>query len=179
MTSHANIKYAQWLLGIFTLQWLLPVFLGLAIQGVKLSQRHYIEQHEAHEKVFKTLRLSYKDMPFVVVVDGKEFIYKGSFYDVKSVKLDRNTLVFEVIEDEHETHLQKELTALNKTKHTGTHCSKAVKDITGTVAVLPPTLQLFLPIVSSHLPNTSCRVYIMPAPSLDSTAPPPDRVALA
>jgi hypothetical protein len=92
------------LLGICSLQLLLPFFMSLSVLFIKLWQRSIIDENPHNTAFFEQLKVNENDLQPSA---DKEMLYKGKLYDIQSIKKENGAYVVLAIPDEKETRLTK------------------------------------------------------------------------
>ncbi len=99
-------KFAFALLGVITLQFLLPLCLFVSIKLVRDSQNERICENYLKPAFFEKLTATASEYKEITFIDSKEMIFKGELYDIHSIKKETNgTYTILAISDKEEAKL--------------------------------------------------------------------------
>src|SRR4051812_36798677 len=106
MVKGAKKMITATLLGMISLQMIMPLLLLLAISLAKESQRESIAINEYSGRLCAEIRINENDSR-LHFTDADEFIYNGVLYDAQSIKKGNGQYIIRAIADKKETQLQQ------------------------------------------------------------------------
>lgn len=101
-------KFAFALLGVITLQFLLPLGFFVSIKLVRDSQKEKICENYLKPAFFEKLSITETEYKNITFIDSKEMIFNGGLYDIHSVKKESDgTYTVLAISDKKEAKLKE------------------------------------------------------------------------
>ena len=163
------------MLGIFSLQIVLPFILSASLLFVTLWQRNLISQHRNNSNFFQQIRIPQNDKD-IAFLNQDEFSYKGVLYDINSIKKENGDYVILAIADKSETKIQK--TVVNQNESNEKQNTTTVKSFPFLFLFFEQTRQSMVYARYFQEHTTTPYLYYLSADYTQIVVPPPQGIRL-